>query len=210
MRNRREFLRSLGLGLGVAPAVLADVCGVLPNGLQTCRVEIDFEKFLTTSYEIQKRDEWCWAACISMIFAYHGHPVSQERIVTTVYGSPVDMPAQHGIVIARQLNRPWKDDDGNDFTATVTHALDMEMGVDTLDNSVLANELRRDRPIILGTITHAVVMTEFTYTTNFTAVDVGVFDPWPGRGARSLTTQEARVAAPGYGLFFVATVDVED
>jgi len=29
----------------------------------------------------QQQDEWCWAASISNVFAYHGHPVSQARIV---------------------------------------------------------------------------------------------------------------------------------
>ncbi len=42
----------------------------------------------------QHASQWCWAACISMIFQYYGHPVDQERIVEETFGTIVDMPGE--------------------------------------------------------------------------------------------------------------------
>ena len=39
----------------------------------------------------QQASQWCWAASISNLFAYHGHDVSQARIVSEVYGSVANM-----------------------------------------------------------------------------------------------------------------------
>ena len=43
--------------------------------------QVNFTNFYQSAYSPQQKDEWCWAACCSMIFAFHGHPVSQRRIV---------------------------------------------------------------------------------------------------------------------------------
>ncbi|WP_434419536.1 hypothetical protein [Nannocystis pusilla] len=64
----------------------------------------------------QYMNQWCWAACISMIFGYYGHTVSQHRIVQECYGSIVNMPAQSHTILGA-LNRPWIDDAGNHFSA---------------------------------------------------------------------------------------------
>ena len=41
----------------------------------------------------QEMNEWCWAACISMVFDFYGHPVDQKRIVQETWGVVTDMPA---------------------------------------------------------------------------------------------------------------------
>jgi hypothetical protein len=153
--------------------------------------------------------QWCWAACISMLFDYHGHPVSQRRIVAEVYGAPVNMPAGAGLVLARQLNRTWRDDRGVKFDARVTGAYDVDARVFNMSNAWLVNELDQNRPVVIGCNSHAVVMTAITYTptpTGPSPMAVGVFDPWPGRGARGLSQQEMLPVHMGGGLRFAASV----
>src|SRR5262245_33097819 len=68
-----------------------------------CRSEVNFAAFAQQAYQQQYLPQWCWAASISMLFAYYGHSVSQARIVTEAYGSPVNMPAFTGIVRCARL-----------------------------------------------------------------------------------------------------------
>ena len=137
--------------------------------------------------------------------------MAQHRIVTEVYGGPVNMPALAGIVMASQLNRAWIDDNGRPFRARVTGAYDAQAGVMALNNQMIAGELDQNRPMIIGTASHAVVVTavEFVATMagpNVTAV--GVFDPWPGRGSRALAPAEMVPVHMGGALQFAATVTV--
>ena len=41
----------------------------------------------------QRQANWCWAACSQMVLNYHGLYVTQEQIVTKIYGNLVDRPA---------------------------------------------------------------------------------------------------------------------
>jgi len=41
----------------------------------------------------QRQSNWCWAACSQMVLNYHGLKISQEQIVTKIYGSLTDRPA---------------------------------------------------------------------------------------------------------------------
>lgn len=181
---------------------------------ELCTSEVDFRDFRQRAYQTQKLNQWCWAACISMIFNYYGHPVSQERIVEDAYGGIVNMPAINGITIARRVDRSWTDDDGNEFTSSLTGMYDELDGIRiNMDNTVLIEELDNDRPLIIGAGTHAVVQTSFTYYRTWQGiipVSVGVFDPWPGRGARNLTPAEMLPGFNGGQLHFVASVSVDD
>src|SRR5271165_451496 len=193
--NRRSFVNSLACAAGLAsvyPATkLWAETNCTPNG--ACVSQVDFAEFAQEAYQSQKMPEWCWAACISMVFDFYGHPVAQERIVSEVYGAPVNMPAGYGIVISQQLNRRWKDDNGDVFRSVLTGAYDHDAGVDTLTNPMLIEELDDDHPIVIGAGTHAMVLTAMQYQQTPYGPNVtgcGVFDPWPGRGARNLTPQE--------------------
>jgi hypothetical protein len=155
--------------------------------------------------------QWCWAASISMLFQYYGFHIAQPRIVAETYGAVVNMPAVGGFVIARQVNRSWHDDTGRRFAARVTAAYDVDSGVMNLDNARLIRELQRERPVLIGTRTHAMVLTamrflDAPYGQRVTAV--GVFDPYPGIGARSLSLYEATPMHLGGALRFAATVEV--
>jgi hypothetical protein len=179
---------------------------------QTGHAEVPFEAFYQ-SYEPQAKDQWCWAACISMLFDYYEHPVSQERIVKAVYGIPVNMPARAGVIIARQVNKDWIDDKEESFKSRITAAYDLTEGVFNLDNRVLVNELDSGNPIIIGVGPHAVVLVAVDYVIYPNGlIDVTratVFDPWPGIGVRRLTPHEMRANYP-YGYHFAVTIRIED
>lgn len=51
----------------------------------------------------QRQTNWCWAACAQMVLNYHGLNVSQEQIVTTIYGVLADKPASES-QIKKALN----------------------------------------------------------------------------------------------------------
>jgi hypothetical protein len=177
-----------------------------------CTTEIEFERFAQEAYQVQLASQWCWAASISMIFAYHGFPVSQARIVSEVYGTPVNMPAQGGVVMAQQLNRGWTDDRGAPFTARVTGVYDAYAGVYGLTNEQIVAELDQGNPLLFANRTHAVVLTSVQYYRTPLGLNIIggiVFDPWPGVGVRALTPAEVYPIDSGYGeLTFLATAEV--
>lgn len=181
---------------------------------QNCVAEVDFTRFAQTAADTQKQSQWCWAAVISMIFNYYGHPVQQARIVRDAYGSIVNMPAVNGLVIANQINRDWTDDRNRQFSARLTSAYDAQAGMNNTTNAFLINELHEERPFIIGTKNHAVVGTSMSYWRfpNGAIGDltgVGVFDPWPmSQRARGLTPAEMTAVQNGGQLSFIATLSV--
>jgi hypothetical protein len=210
---RKQYARVSLLILIIFVTVSASLLATTTCTNQGCVSEVNFAEFAQDAYQPQYQTEWCWAASISMVFAYYGHPVSQPRIVSEVYGAPVNMTSGYGINVARLLNREWRDDNGNRFRATLTGAYDFDAHVNNLTNAALVKELDQDRPIIVGAGGHAMVLTHIGfYPTNPqpTIAEMGVFDPWPGRGARSLTLPEMNIVERGGTLRFVATVRVQD
>jgi hypothetical protein len=139
-----------------------------------------------TASDRQHASEWCWAACIEGIFTYHGHPVSQERIVKEAYGAIVNMPGGPAQILAA-LNRTWTDDTGRKFKAS---------GATIGTNAVTAaQDLAQGQPLIIGTLGHAMILTSLQYVRDQAGqgqVTLAIVrDPWPYNPAkRSLTTQE--------------------
>ena len=86
-------------------------------------------------------NEWCWAASMSMIFAYYGHSVSQERIVQEAFGSIQNMPGTPPEILAG-LNRVWLDDDHHEFEV---HGDEISANVVTA-----AQDLNQDHPLLIG------------------------------------------------------------
>jgi hypothetical protein len=201
----------LTLSLASAPAASAKTtCQDGPQG-RLCISQVDFASFAQQAYQPQYASQWCWAASISMLFRYYKHPVSQPRIVSDVYGAVTNMPAGSGFVIARQLNRRWRDDNGKTFTSRLTAAYDFDAGVNAINNNWIIDQLDQDHPIVVGSRTHAMVGTAIQYFVTPMGprvVSVGVFDPWPGVGARGLTPDEMRPMHLGGGLRFIASVKV--
>ena len=208
--DRRTFVTTMaGALLHARLGEASTACQPTPFG-SVCRSEIRFDRFLQ-AYAPQRASQWCWAASVSMIFGYYGRPVSQERVVESVYGRQVNLPAMSGFTIATQLNRNWQDDYGRPFTSRVTAAYDFDAGVVTLTNAMIVRELDAERPIVIGTANHAVVVTAIDYIPTHMGPNirgVGVFDPFPGFGARPLNQAEMTPMHLGGGLRFVATVSV--
>jgi hypothetical protein len=212
---RVYFLLSLTFSITVVvarPVSAKTTCQPTPQG-QLCISQVDFTSFAQEAYGNQDRSQWCWAASISMVFRYYKHPVSQDRIVEAVYGRKVNLPSGSGWNIASQVNRDWQDDNGKKFSSRLTAAYDFDARVMAVDNNWIINQLHEDRPIIIGTAGHAVVGTAIQYyvTPNGPYVtSIGVFDPWPGRGARGLSPLEMVDMGRGGSLRFLATVRVSD
>lgn len=210
--GRRVFLKSLTSSV-VAGAFLGSPFRVLAESscnAGVCTAQVDFTE-LQEAYSSQKNSEWCWAASISMLFDCYGYSVSQERIVSEVYGSPLNMPSGAAIHMAQLLNRNWRDDDGKSFKSRLQGAYDFDAKVDSLTNQMLIEELDNDHPMIIGAGGHAMLLTAIEYMESPLGPRVllcGVLDPWPGRGARNLTPPEMLRIEFGGIMRFVASARV--
>ena len=188
--DRRHFLSAmaaLGAGLVIPAPATAELQCIDDSwmGTRTCTVGIRSSLIhIAAASETQHQSQWCWAACIAMVFRYYGHAVSQERIVLEAFGAIADMPAYPNHILAA-LNRQWIDDAGSGFHAQA----------DSWSTNVVtaATDLADDMPLIVGAFNHACLLTSMTYTGNQMDVVLNeaiVRDPWPGRGCRSLSLYE--------------------
>jgi hypothetical protein len=204
--NRRGFVKTLvGLTTAAVVAPLDQAAALLNcspdrmDCLKQCEAGIDSNVLNVTAAAVggQHLDQWCWAACLEMIFRYYGFVVPQERIVRETWGDIVNLPANPQQILYN-LNRPWTDDRGRSFSV---------MG-DVFSANIVtaAHDLADNRPLIIGTMGHAMVLTSLVYYRNeYCQVGVAmaiVRDPWPGRGRRELTPQE------WYNVNFLARVMV--
>jgi hypothetical protein len=206
--SRRAFIFGLGIGgLTLTPPAKAALrCSPFDprTGVQICESGIDGR--VRGVEALQRNTQWCWAACISAVFDFHGVSVQQDRIVQATYGRAVNLPAI-GPQIAAATSRTWRTDDGEAFTAQCEVLWDSQFNVGRPDAPAeAARELADDQPLIIGTGGHAMVLTAMTYAHD--AYGRGqpmvaiVRDPWPGRGRRQLSPQE------WYGTGFLAKVHV--
>lgn len=192
--NRRELLRFFGLtalGLAVAPpSPLQAGIRCTPFNermIQQCEVGIDSAILNVTAAAVggQHLSQWCWAACIEMVFRYHGFAISQEEIVRQTWGAIVNLPADPYVILAN-LNRPWIDRQGRHFQAVGD--------VFTANWVTAAQDLADDRPLIIGTLGHAMLLTALNYFRDAwgrgNIISAVVRDPWQGRGRRILTAPE--------------------
>lgn len=134
------------------------------------------------AYRRQSMNQWCWAACISSLFNYYGHPVSQARIVQQAYGGIVNMPASPNLIF-RTLNRRWVDDNGVPFAVVAD--------IVSVNNVTAAGDLQANHPLIIGTMGHAVLLTALSYypTTSGPYIISGIVrDPWPYQASRRAIT----------------------
>jgi hypothetical protein len=192
MLNRRSWLKTLGAAVGTG-AITSGLKGALqcgppqpPWGVQACVAGIPQER-LNMVFAYQQASEWCWAACIQMVFSYWGHPVSQQEIVRQTWGVITNMPAQPEQIIA-DLNRQWEDRGGNVFTS--------EADTFSATGETAAQDLARDMPLIIGSMGHAMVLSAVSYNRAQSGqgqvTGALVRDPMPGNGGRRpLRPQEA-------------------
>lgn len=187
--NRRRFLAMAGGAVTTALVYPQKVAaawrctGFNQFGIQECEVGVLSAVMPVTAQ--QEDSQWCWAACIEMVFRYYGYRVRQQRIVSDTWGSLVNMPGRPDQILAN-LNRPWIDDRKRKFAV---------MGDAYSANPLTAaNDLSDNMPLIIGTHSHAVVLTAMRLARNvqgrLSVLAAMVRDPWPGRGRRLLTPQE--------------------
>ena len=202
-------MASAGALLAGRPAAAGLACRADPRLGEVCRAELAFDDFLQQAYDTQHAEQWCWAACIAMVFAFHGHPVRQERIVAEAYGGAAVGGARPSI--AAQLDRDWIDDGGHRFRSRLSTLFDAYAGDIVLDLSGIIAALQGGEPMILGARDHAVVLTAIDYAATpqgRDAVGGGVFDPWPGRGPRDIAADELVPLARGGSLGFIALPEI--
>lgn len=161
-----------------------------------CTAGIPFGDINQVAFENpQLKRNWCWAACMQLIFSHAGHPISQQAIVQRVFGSQADQ-ALPGYAIAQAVTSGWVDAYGQAFYPQAKVLIDLSANLrDPTAEAQVINDLVAERPLIIGSQGHATVMTALTYTNygNGSSVinDVRVRDPWAGNpNARSLSTSE--------------------
>ena len=207
---RRTFLQSAA-GTAIAP-VLTGCVGVVKSLVpQTATATVNMLQ-LAQAIEVQLCPEWCWAACISMIFEFYGHPISQAAIVAQTYGAVICQAAQTTRTIAVDLSRTWIDNFGKPFTSHIIAAYDPANGQNTLQNSQIVNELSGDHPLLFCNTTHAEVLYSVTYENsalNPIIVEADVIDPWPSSPrAHQLSPIEMTPNLLGGYMNFLAAVRV--
>ena len=194
--ERRAFLRTALAGAGFIAASRtvfgAKQCGtpvstMTPMGPQPIEVCTAGISSITFKQAFQQQNEWCWAACISMVFEYYHHAIDQQRIVKETWGTVADMPGMPRDIF-RDLNKKWTDDAGKAFQC--------QGDVYSVNVNTAIQDLIDDHPLIIGALGHATVLTAIisqvdTATSQYEIEQVIVRDPWPGRGGRRpLSPQE--------------------
>jgi hypothetical protein len=198
--ERRDFLGGLGALSCVLPTSAFGRLACTPFnplGIAECEAGIDSSLVHVAAQE-QDFSNWCWAACIEMVFRYYGCRVPQERIVRDAWGSPDNYPGGPQEIL-ESLNRRWIDEEGKGFV----------VAGDVLSANVVtaAQDLAQDMPLIIGTMGHAMVLTSLRYQRdqfgNGMVTWAIVRDPYPGQGRRLLSPQE------WFGTSFLARIRVE-
>jgi len=183
-------------------------CLPVSNVASQCQIGLAFPHIVAQTVGTpQEMTNWCWAACLSGIFAWYGHPVSQLAFVNKVFGGIVNQPAV-GPQIAYAATGQWIDANGTPFTAQADVLLDAQFGYQNpFAVQALAEDLANDRPVIVGSQGHATVITAMTYVQdvygNYQITDIIVRDPWPlNPNRRSMALSEVQ------GTMFLMRVGV--
>jgi hypothetical protein len=147
-----------------------------------------------------------------MIFAMHGHPLDQMKIVTALYGAPACLTSGPTLNIVSILSANWIDDYGVPFKSIVTGAYDPTNNVYAMNNNFIANELNANRPLLYCNTHHAMVVAgmDFLQTSMGPNVQgIHVLDPWPASpNVHPLSPPEMIALNKGGQMTFLASVQV--
>lgn len=111
---------------------------------------------------------WCWAASLSALFAYYGHPVSQQTIAYRYFPPGVVTPGPP-IVLMNALNTTWTDDNGQKFQvqSAITNRFPVPptgmTGPFQVSNQDILNALQAEKPVFYADLTHAMVLVQADY-----------------------------------------------
>ena len=221
--DRRRFLEKSLIGLAAAqagcifghedppaPCLTCPSPAPVPNGPQTARVNMEQ---LMQSVSTQQCEMWCWAASISMMFGFYGHPISQAQIVLATYGNIVCLPSGSTYTIGADLSRPWIDSRGASFNSRVEAAYDFFNGFNTFaGNQSIIDALKANNPMLYCNRSHAMVLYSVTYVDSPFGPDIqraDVIDPWPySQRSHPLSPSELYRADLGGDMTFPAQVRV--
>jgi hypothetical protein len=220
--DRRRFLEKSLIGLAAAQAGCIfrnedppNTCLTCPSpptsvGPQTARVNMEQ---LMQSVSTQQCEMWCWAASISMIFGFYGHPITQAQIVRATYGNIVCLPSGSTYTIGADLSRPWIDSRGVAFNSQVEAAYDYFNGFNTFaGNQSIINALKANNPMLYCNRSHAMVLYSVSYVDSPFGPDIqraDVIDPWPfSPRSHALSQSELFRADLGGDMTFLAQVRI--
>lgn len=154
----------------------------LPNGV--IRVYISNRPIAPVA---QDTAVWCWAASLSALFGYFGHPVNQERIALRYFPNG---PVRTGspMVMSDALNTVWLDDSGQRFQirSGITD-LYTPTGRREVSNLEIVRALNAEIPVFYGDRTHAMVLVQADYVPSPAGPQIRggwAIDPWPKPGTR--------------------------
>jgi hypothetical protein len=128
--------------------------------------------------------EWCWAASSQMILNYHGLYVSQQQIVTKIFGATICQPGSD-VNILNALSG-WAPDTRGRYSSIYSQA-----GITNVTDIV--NLLAYKWPLLVCMRNgdgsgHAVVLTGIYYSldqfNNIIVDKVVIRDPWPTNPSR--------------------------
>jgi hypothetical protein len=209
--NRRIFLRGSTTALLLSQTACLNNPITNPNptsnGTQSASVSTSQ---LNQVIMTQQCEQWCWAACISMMFGFYGHPITQAEIVLATYGNVVCLPS--GTTIGSDINRAYIDDRGVLFQSQITAAYDFVFGVNLFDNLTVVNQLQTNNPLLYCNTHHAMIVYAVDYIPTPgepNIVAVHVVDPWPfSPRTHTLTPPEMVPAHLGGQMMFLASIRV--
>jgi hypothetical protein len=208
--DRRTFLgTSAAFGLAAAtplPALASGKCVSVAYG-GSCTSSLSFDSVLR-NFTFEQQDRWCWAAAVSLIFAFYGYRVSQEAIIERAYDGSFDLTGDF-VENARQLNRPWADDRGRIFESSVTPLFAVAPYAENAANAEMISALDHGQPVLLCDARHAMVLTAMSYVNNPAAPQVTratVIDPWPDRDPHVYALAPEDLTAPPAGRLHLAAV----
>jgi Papain-like cysteine protease AvrRpt2 len=146
--------------------------------------------------ELQKMSVWCWAASLSLIFTYEGHPISQEQIIIQNFDSLANAPAGDFLNFEERLNGEYIDANGKKFTSTAIQIFSSGDATRSLINGF---------PIIFSGIHHAFVQTSVTFSRSNTSNRLGTvgmfWDPEPGVGYLRNSDLYSYIYYTGLGIY---------
>ena len=222
MISRRDFLLSNGMALGLflnrsignaqesetGPDGRYYECGPGPNGANWCATGIDSKYFIRVA-SAQELGQWCWAATLSMIFAWHGRQVSQMSIVQQTYGAIVNMPAVP-LALINSVNRDYFSDDGEEFSVS-SEVWSVMFGQAGVNNQSMIDELRSGNPLVYCNTHHMMALIGVGFWEAPWGPNVWqalVADPWPSSGPFRQLSASEMTAYPMGEMSFVATVHI--
>ncbi len=160
------------------------------SGISTQTLEFSSQP---SSLGKQRRTNWCWAASIQMVLNYYDIPVSQEQVVSQMFGGYLPNATASSQQVLQAVN-------GWGITVYGQPKIIRAMNIANLSvnrkNKIIIDSLREDKPLIIGLAPrsgqtgHAYVLTAIKYyfpsknspeyNNKKAVVDKVVLrDPWP-------------------------------